>query len=144
MGHRTHTNELLSQTRATDQWAYYEAKDIRLRSYDLFLDELNVFTVQNPAEAASAKSKYEKEVDRYRGEQAGIEAQAHEYEDQVELFGRRADRFDLGEVLLEMALVICSITLLTRKRIFWIFGCILGAAGTLIAATAFLIHGVPH
>lgn len=140
MGHRTHTNELLSQTRATDQWAYYEAKDIRLRNYDLFLDELNVFAVQSPANAASAKAKYEKEAGRYRAEQQGIEDEAHQYEAKVELFGRRADRYDLGEVLLEMALVICSITLLTRKRAFWLLGCVLGVLGTVAAVTGFFLH----
>ena len=140
MGHRTHTNELLSQTRATDQWAYYEAKDIRLRNYQLFLDELGIFTVQSPAAAAAARDKYQKEADLYRDQQQGIEAQAHQYEADVELFGRRADRYDLGEVLLEMALVICSITLLTTKRIFWMFGCLLGIAGTIAAATGFLLR----
>ena len=35
----------------------------------------------------------------------------------------------LGEVMLEAGLVICSITLMTRKRIFWQAGMILGIAG---------------
>ena len=29
LGHRSHTEELLTQNRATDQWAYYQAKNIR-------------------------------------------------------------------------------------------------------------------
>ena len=29
MGHRAHTEELLLQAKATDQWAYYQAKNIR-------------------------------------------------------------------------------------------------------------------
>ena len=35
LGHRAHTEELLLQTKATDQWAYYQAKDIRQRSYQV-------------------------------------------------------------------------------------------------------------
>ena len=53
---------------------------------------------------------------------------------------RRADRFDLGEVMLEAALVICSITLLTRKRIFWGLGLVLGLAGLAIGATGLFIR----
>ena len=30
LGHRAHTEELLLQSQATDQWAYYQAKNIRL------------------------------------------------------------------------------------------------------------------
>ena len=40
LGHRSHTEELLMQNRATDQWAYYQAKNIRLHNYDMGLDVL--------------------------------------------------------------------------------------------------------
>jgi hypothetical protein len=140
MGHRSHTEELLKQTEATDQWAYYQAKDIRRHTYDLFLDETSVFTVQAGADADKIKEKYRKEVERYAGEQKDIENEAHQAEAEVKIQRRRADRFDLGEVLLEAALVICSITLLTRKRIFWVIGTILGMFGLAIGAAGFLIH----
>ena len=46
---------------------------------------------------------------------------------------RRADRFDLGESFLEIALVVTSITLLTRKRIFWGAGFVAAAIGLIVA-----------
>jgi hypothetical protein len=140
LGHRAHTEELLLQTKATDQWAYYQAKDIRRRSYELFLDETSVFALQNADQAEKIRQKYEKEVDRYKEEQKDIQAEAKKAEDEVLVEQRRADRFDLGEVLLEAALVICSITLLTRKRLFWQIGLILGLCGLVIGATGFFIH----
>jgi hypothetical protein len=140
MGHRAHTEELLHQTKATDQWAYYQAKDIRRKNYELFIDELSVFTLQNSEATQTIKEKYAKEIERYRGEEKEIQAEARSAENEVRVEQRRADRFDLGEVLLEAALVICSITLLTRKKGFWIFGLGLGAAGVVIAVTGLLIH----
>src|SRR6202795_1770010 len=140
MGHRSATEQLLAQTKATDQWAFYQAKDIRRRSYELFIDELTVFTVQNSEQVQKVKEKYAKEIERYREEGKEIQAEAKNAENEVQIEARRADRFDLGEVLLEAALVICSITLLTRKKLFWAFGLLLGAAGTLIAASGLLIH----
>jgi hypothetical protein len=140
LGHRAHTEELLLQTKATDQWAYYQAKDIRRRSYELFLDESSVFSLQNSEQVGKIKEKYRKEVERYGKEQSEIEAEAREAEREVSIERRRADRFDLGEVLLEAALVICSITLLTRKRIFWKSGLALGLLGLAIAATGLLIR----
>lgn len=140
LGHRAHTEELLLQTKATDQWAYYQAKDIRRHTYELFLDETSVFALQNSEQVEKLKDKYRKEVERYSNEQKDIEAEAHKAEDEVKVERRRADRFDLGEVMLEAALVICSITLLTRKRAFWILGTALGVCGLAIAAAGFLIH----
>lgn len=140
MGHRSHTEELLKQTEATDQWAYYQAKDIRRHTYELFLDETSVFSMQNSAAVDKIKEKYSKQVERYTDEQKDIEAEAHNAENEVKMYQRRADRFDLGEVLLEAALVICSITLLTRKRIFWAIGSVLGAVGLAVGAAGLLIH----
>ena len=140
IGHRAHTEEILHQTRATDQWAYYQAKDIRRRNYELFIDELSVFTVQNAEQVQKVKEKYQEEVERYRDEEKEISTEAKNAEAEVSRQERRADRFDLGEVMLEAALVICSITLLTNKRIFWLTGLVLGAAGLVVAATGFLIH----
>jgi hypothetical protein len=140
MGHRAHTEELLHQTKATDQWAYYQAKDIRRKNYELFIDELSVFTLQNSEATQKIREKYAKEIERYRDEEKDIQAEARTAENEVLVEQRRANRFDLGEVLLEAALVICSITLLTRKKAFWLFGLVLGGAGVVIAATGLLIH----
>ena len=140
LGHRAHTEELLLQTRATDQWAYYQAKDIRQHNYETFLDELSIIATQNPDQAKKLEARYTKDVERYRAEQKDIEAEARKAEDEMKIQERRADRFDLGEVMLEAGLVICSITLLTRKQIFWRLGLILGALGTLTAAAGFLVR----
>jgi hypothetical protein len=140
LGHGAHTEELLLQTRATDQWAYFQAKSIRRHSYELFLAEMSVFASRKSEQVEKVKEKYAKEIERYRDEQEEIEAEARKAEAEVKVQRGRADRFDLGEVMLEAALVICSITLLTRKRIFWIGGTLLGIAGLAIGSAGFLIH----
>jgi len=140
LGHRAHTEELLNQTRSTDQWAYYQAKDIRQHAYEVFLDELSVATVQDATKASALKDKYEKAAQTYEQQEKQIEEQAREAESEVAMFGRKADRFDLGEVLLEAALVICSITLLTKKRIFWMFGLVLGVVGIALGIAGLMVH----
>ena len=77
---------------------------------------------------------------RYTKEQEEIEAEAKKAEDEVAVQQRRADRFDLGEVMLEAGLVICSITLMTRKRLFWLAGLVLGLVGLATASAGFLIR----
>jgi hypothetical protein len=139
-GQRIHEGTLISQTKATDQWAFYQAKAIRERSYEVFEDQLSVFTVQSPAKAEEIKAKYDKEIARYKGEMKDIQTEATKIESDIQVLERRSNRFDLGEVLLEAALVICSITLLTGKRAFWLFGSAAGLAGVLVACSGFLIH----
>jgi len=61
-------------------------------------------------------------------------------EDERDLTVRQADRFDGGEALLEIGLVICSITLLTKRKGFWLGGVFIGAAGIAVAVTGFFLH----
>ena len=140
LGHRAHTEELLNQTKSTDQWAYYQAKDIRLHTYQLFEDQLSVESVTSPEQAAKLKESYNKQIEKYTDQEKEIENAAHEAEGEVTMYGHRADRFDLAEVMLEAALVICSITLLTKKRIFWGFGLLLGVMGLGLGVAGLMIH----
>jgi hypothetical protein len=140
LGHRSHTEELLAQTIATDQWAYYQAKDIRRHTYELFLDETSVFALQNSDQIEKVKEKYRKEAERYGAQQKETEAKARMEEDEVQSQRRRSNRFDLGEVLLEAGLVICSITVLTRKQFFWGAGMLVGVLGLAVGAAGLLIR----
>lgn len=140
LGHRAHTEEVLEQTRATDQWAYYQAKNGRLHAEEMFLDEMSVLAVPNAAGAASVKEKYTKEVERYREEKKDIKKEARDAEGEVKLAQRRANRFDLAEVMLEAGLVICSITLLTKKRLFWIMGTAFGIGGVVVGVLGLMVH----
>jgi len=140
LGHRAHTEEIILQTRSADQWAYYQAKEIRRRNYELFLDELSVFSLQSSQQVDTIKEKYAKEIERYKEELKDIEAEAKKAEAEVKVEEARADRYDLSEVLLEAALVISSITLLTRNKLFWYFGIVLALTGIVIGITGWLIH----
>jgi hypothetical protein len=140
MGHRSHTEELLTQNRATDQWAYYQAKNIRRHNYEMSLDLLALIEFKDKEQAAKIREKYQAEADRYTKEQAEIEEKARDFENESARAQRKADRFDLGEVFLEIALVISSLALLSRKRVYWFMGIVSGVAGLALAATAVLLH----
>ena len=138
LGHRSHTEEVILQNKATDQWAYYQAKNIRRHAEEMFLDTLSLSPAND--QTAKVQQKYTQDIERYRNDQKEIEEKARDLEKEVVFERNRADRFDLGEVFLEMGLVITSITLLTRRRVFWGVGSALAVVGVILAATAFLIH----
>jgi len=140
LGHRSHTEELLMQSRATDQWAYFQAKNIRVHTYELFLDLLAVTTVKDPASADKVKEKYTTHLEKYKDELKEIEAEAHSLEAESALAQHRGNRFDLGEVFLDAAIVIASLTILTKRREFWQLGIVTGIAGLGITVSGLLIH----
>ena len=140
LGHRAHTEQLLFHSKATDQWAYYQAKNIRQHTYELFLDLLSVSALKDAGAAEKINEKYSKQVERYKEDLKGIEKEARGFEDEVATEQRRANRFDLGEVCLEAAIVIASLTLLTKRREFWQLGILMGVAGVGITLSGFLIH----
>src|SRR5579863_5285042 len=140
LGHRAHTEEVVLQAKASDQWAYYQAKNIRRHTDELFVDLTSVQATIDAGALAKLHDKYSGEAARYKDEQKEIEDKAHEMEAEVTTVRGRADRFDLAEVFLEVGLVITSITLLSGRRIFWYLGIVLGVVGFVVASTSILVH----
>jgi Domain of unknown function (DUF4337) len=140
LGHRTHTEEIILQNKVTDQWSYYQAKNIRRHTDELFADLTTLVSGKDAESATKLKEKYRAEADRYKDEQKELDAKARELEKEGDLTRRKADRFDLSEVFLEIALVITSITLLSGRRTFWHLGLLMAAAGILVTFSAWMVH----
>jgi hypothetical protein len=140
LGHRTHTEEIILQNQVTDKWAYFQAKNIRLHTDELFADLAGVVTSKDAEGTAKFEDKVRAEVAAYKEDKKKLEAEGHELEGEFALTNRKANRFDLGEVFLEIALVVTSITLLSGRRIFWHLGLLLATAGVLVAASTWMMH----
>jgi hypothetical protein len=140
LGHRSHTEEVVLQAKASDQWAFYQAKNIRQHVDQLFTDLTSVQSNTNGSAATKLRDQYVQEASRYKDEQNELQAKANELEAEVTTERSRADRFDLAEVFLEIGLVITSITLLSRRRIFWAAGIVLAIVGVITAATGFFVR----
>jgi len=140
LGHRAHTEEVVLQAKASDQWAYYQAKNIRRHEDEIFSDLASVETTTDAAALAKLREKYSREAARYKDDQKEIEDKAREMEAEVGTERNRADRYDLAEVFLEVGLVITSITLLSGRRFFWMLGMLLGVIGIVLAGTGFFVH----
>jgi hypothetical protein len=136
-GHITTTEELLLQQKASDQWAYYQAKSLRRYQSDVAQDILRVM----PGDAAAkAAEKYKGNLERYKNEGEEIQKKAHELEVESELEGKRALRLHFGEVLLELSIVLISLAILSRKTPFLYVAIAGGCAGILIGSSSLLLH----
>ncbi len=140
MGHRTHTEAILAQARATDQWNFYQARHAREVSSRDVADMVASLEPRDESKAAAFEQKKRAYADHEKQEAEKVQDSAHELDNEVKLQERRAARFDIGEALLQIGVIVVSITLLTRRLAYWYLGMAFGAAGIVAALMAFLIH----
>jgi hypothetical protein len=140
LGHRTHTEAVLMQTRAADQLNLYQAKKIRQEQVDTATDLLSLQPSANDAGVQKKLAEYRVHMKKWDQELIEEQQKAQDLEHEVDRAERRADRYDLGEALLEIAVVLSSITLLTRQQMYFILGLLLGLTGLVAAASALLVH----
>ena len=156
LSHRSHTETLRLQTlsnirhtQASDMWNFYQAKNIRNAEYSAYL-ELTAGLAKDRAgdeRRKAAEKKWTDQVEKYKKELPEIEGQARALEDEAKQFQLQsdavhyqADRFDLGELGVELGLVLASLAVLTRRKSFWFGGVGIATLGALISSSAFLVH----
>ena len=139
LSHRAHTEAVLQQARATDEWNLYQAKKIRQSNIATTSDLLTVLAPNNAA-AAAKLGEYKKHTAKWDDDLKESDKQAHELEADVATAEHKASRFDSGEALLQIAVVLSSVTLLTRQRVYWLFGLLVGAGGLVFAALGLLVR----
>jgi Domain of unknown function (DUF4337) len=140
LGHRSHTEAVLMQSRAGDQWNEYQAKKIRMDNLSVTMDLLALEPTVNAAVTDAKQKEYEAHIDKWKEDLAEAQQKAREFEQEVTLAEAKAAHYDLGEALLQIAVVLCSITLFTRRRAYFLLGLSLGVAGVVVAASALLVH----
>ena len=136
MGHRLHTEEVVLQTQTADGWAYYQAKNTRSQMYaaDAKLAELQGAQGTTLAAAWVEKANEEKQ------QAEDIRHSTEELVRETQSAARRATMFDAAEVFVEIAIVLCSVSLLTSAGVFWRVSFISTGIGVILAALGFLKH----
>lgn len=140
LGHRTHTEAVLQQARASDQWNEYQAKKTRQTEYTLASKQLTSLSPTISPDLQKTLDDYKAHIKKWDEELPEEQKQAEEFQADVTKAEHQAAHYDLGEALLEIAVVLSSITLLTRQKAFFLGGLALGITGAVIAATALLLH----
>jgi len=135
LGQHYNTEKLLRQQQSSDQWAFYQAKNIRRYVADATRDLLT----QSKAEPKSIE-KYTKDAERYDKDMESIKEKAEGLEKQSEAAGERAESFHTGEVFLEIGIVLSSLAILSKRKAFFYGGAISSVVGLVLAAKAYLMH----
>jgi hypothetical protein len=126
-----HANEaMLEQMKATDQWAFYQAKGIKMSQLETKLEVL----------AALGKEGHDedrKKVEKYKEQQKEIEDKARELEQGSEHSMRHHVVLARAVTAYQVAIALSAVAVLTKKRLVWLAGLALGLLGTV-----FLVQGL--
>jgi Domain of unknown function (DUF4337) len=136
--HRAHTHAVIHRTESNDQWAYYQAKKIRESAAEIALTVLQA-TVTDPARLEGPAHKLQAARDHYADDATEIQKKAQTLDGETALDESRALRFDIGEGLLELGLVLCSLYFMARKGFFPVLGIIAALAGTVLGIWGFVL-----
>ena len=135
--HRTHTAAIIHKASANDAWQHYQSTRVKYHNLELGENLLAVMGAKNSA-ADKMLADYKVQKKKYEKQQEEISAEARNAQDESEKDEHRALRYDLGEGLLEIALVLSSLFFISHKKMFPALGVIAGVTGTVLAITGLL------
>jgi len=135
---------LLAQQQSSDQWAFYQAKVIREHQYrgqkmvlETQLAEPSTVKGAEREKLAALAAKFADEEKRYAAEKKDIEKDAKKLEHARDLFRERHPYFEFGEVLLQIAIVSASVSILSTSRpMFW-FSLVLAVLGAVLTVNGY-------
>jgi hypothetical protein len=138
VSHRAHTEAVILKSDANDKWSFYQAKKIKFHNLELGEDLLNAMTTRT-ASADKMLERYASEKKRYEKESEKAQESAVETEKEASHIEAKALRYDFGEGLLEIGLVLTSLYFIARSGLFPVLGLISAAAGVAIACLGYLM-----
>ncbi len=115
---------LVAQTKAADEWAFYQAKSTKQHVAETGRTVLETTAELLKAEPKQVKEqidRLQKEVERDQKDKEEIRHRAEDLEAQSERMFHKHHRFATGVAALQVSIVLASITMLTRSRgLLWV------------------------
>jgi uncharacterized protein DUF4337 len=137
---------------AANQYAFYQAKNIRQTDYNLAADAIELAFLQDGSLNAEAKAALQAKAETYRKTAARYESEPETQEGKKELIARAKDYeskrdyalkqdpyFDYAEALLQIAIVLISVSIVATLPWLAIFGGIIGAVGGLLMVNGYTL-----
>ena len=125
---------VLKKTEAADQWSYYQAVSTKSHLMEL---AMALTPAEQKAPYADKIGKYEKQKDEIKAAAERLEAASAKANAESAALGEPREKYMYGLALLQIAISVGSVTVLTGQR--WLFAVALlgGGAGLVMAAFAF-------
>jgi hypothetical protein len=133
---------IINEVKASNGYAWYQAKRIRSAMNDQVIGQIDIDLLGQPSDAqreamGKLKKKLQEKNAEYKKENEDILKEADNTKAEAALAGKKNDAFDRAEIALQVAVVLCSLTLLTGSQLFSRAGVLLAFVGVVLAIMAF-------
>jgi len=136
---------LLAQQKASDQWAFYQARSIREHQYRGQKLRLEAdLADRGPAMRPEARRKAEEllqkfadEEKRYNTSKEPIRAEAERFEHERERAEKRVLNFEYAEVFLQISIVLASVSILAVSRLMVSVSVVSAVTGVVLTLNGF-------
>lgn len=153
MGASNAMKDMLSNNiEASNLWSFFQAKTIRKTSIDAAADQMGLILAANPNMPDAARKQIEDTIKRYKANSARYESEPDTKEGRKELVARAKEKekardkaqrrdpyFDFAEALIQIAIVLASVSLITRTSLLLIVSFAMSGAGIFLTANGFLL-----
>jgi hypothetical protein len=153
LGGQNATKEAINENiQASNTFNFFQAKNMRQTAYILAASEIETAWANHSALPAEAKSALQAKVEEYKKTIARYESEPETQEGKKELLARARDHeqkrdhalaqdpyFDYAEALLQIAIVLISVSIVAEQVWLSFIGGGLGVIGTLLMLNGFLL-----
>ncbi len=141
------TRSVMSQTQASDQWSYYQAKSIKGYLYEMQRDKLELELKAGAGRLTAAATEsyvakiddYAQKIRKYEAEKSDILRTAKNYETIRNDAQKHSQIFGIAVIYLQIAILLSSIAALIKKKPLWLLGIAVGSVGIIYFANGFFL-----
>ena len=139
------TRAVMSQSQASDEWAFFQAKSIKLYLNQMQMESLSLRLSDSPKSKESANNyqekiaDYKKKIEKYEQEKAGIQEKAKKLEGARDESQKHSQAFGMAIIFLQIAILLSSIAGLLKKKMVWYVGMATGVIGLFYFVDGFLL-----
>lgn len=141
------TRSLMNQTKASDQWSFFQSKSMKgyifeMQKDNIELERLAIEKTASPAILSKYDEKiaeYDKKIAQYDKEKAEIKAKATEFEAERDDCKLHGTEFGIAVIFLQIAILLSSISALSKKKEVWYLGLAVGLLGIVYFLNGFFV-----
>ena len=141
------TRSVMSQSQASDQWAFYQAKSIKSYMYqmqkenlELKLKDLPKGTAKETVNSYQEKiTDYAKKIEKYEQEKTEIQEKAKQLEEVRDEAQKHSKAFGMAIIFLQISILLSSISGLLKKKPVWYAGLATGVVGLFFFMDGFFL-----
>ncbi len=141
------TRSVMSQSQASDQWAFFQAKSIKSNLVQMQKEkmELDLLAFRKDVPALTTEAyktrigEYTKKIAGYEREKTEIQTKAKQLEAARDDAQIHSKSFGIAVILLQISILLSSIAALLKKKIIWLAGVATGLVGIILFLDGFLL-----